>query len=152
MDFKTRRRMLMGSSKKELISPLYIYEPGYTEWDNVIENTYTGSSSPTVTFQNDSVKIGTITSTTPRKSVLLKVDFTGYNKLSITHVSTGSNMGPYVGYCNVSDVNSFVERDTTSFSSKTSEFDISELEGEYYIKLQSATSYVLTVNEIKLEI
>ena len=148
-----RRRVML--SKKKVISPLYIYEEGYTKFENVLQISYTNTKMPTLYWYDDSVRIVRNSSEvheTGGQSLLLKVDFTYYNKLTIEWQTSKVDTGPYLGYSlNGKD---FIERVEGSISGpKTTEFNISGLKGEYYIKLQpgAGSDYGLSIMMIKLE-
>lgn len=145
------RRRLMLCSKK-VISPLYIYEPGYKDWKNVLEVSKTGSGCNKTDYSTHRV-LKPVSMQMPTASILLKVDFTYYKKLSITAVSNGLSKGSFVGYS--LNGTTFVEKAKLPIGKgeAVNEFDISKCKGEYYIKLEpESNSFYMVLYEIKLEV
>lgn len=121
-----RRALLAGGGKK----PLYIYEPGYTAWQNIKSSSGDASGN----FNTDYVRVGAkyLSADSANLNLLIAENvYKGYKKLVFTAESTNSAVGG-IGWSKTSGSTSgtFTKLATTE---KEYEFDISNSVGDYYI-------------------
>jgi hypothetical protein len=144
---------------EEMSSILYIYEPGYKKWQNVLGiSGIHGGATVRFTASTAIIQNCDTGGLRPYQSTHLKVDFTHYNKLYITCLTTGTDsLGHLVGYSGCSDDGErFIQEKQVPLSltePSELEFDISGCNGEYYIKLQPSADrrFSFVITEIRLE-
>lgn len=140
-----RRRALLSGGKK----PLYIYQPGFTAFQNATYNEYTVKSG---TFRTDYFEAVSGTSSTTSK-VALYVDFTGYNKLVFEVRSSSSNNNTKVGWQNTGSepIKNEVTGGTISTTRTKYELDISAAEGQKIFTMQIYKGHTLYLYDLHLE-
>lgn len=129
----------------------YIYRAGYTDWDNVLEVSYT-NEEPITKFSTNYVSLDGGSTPGMSQIVDLKVDFTNYSELVIKCATSYATSR--IGYGTDSDSTNFTEKLEASANGSihTYTFDISTLTGDSYIKLAppATTGSPLYITEIKL--